>query len=72
VVGYMRENKMPVVGIQGVFKDIVSMLSPLIVKLSFSAMALANLNRTVHQHNYNDLIAKLSRKLAASKDGGAA
>lgn len=68
----MRENKMPVVGIQGVFKDIVSMLSPLIVKLSFSAMALANLNRTVHQHNYNDLIAKLSRKLAASKDGGAA
>ena len=68
----MRENKMPVVGIQGVFKDIVSMLSPLIVKLSFSAMALANLNRTVHQYNYNDLIAKLSRKLAASKDGGAA
>ena len=68
----MRENKMPVVGIQGVLKDIVSMLSPLIVKLSFSAMALANLNRTVHQHNYNDLIAKLSRKLAASKDGGAA
>ena len=68
----MLENKMPVVGIVGVFGGIVRILSPLIVKLSSSAMALANLNRTVHQHNYNDLIAKLSRKLAASKDGGAA
>lgn len=71
-VNCMLQGEMQEAGSTDLFNAAVKILSPLIEKVSLKAMALANLNRTVHLPTYNKIIADTARKLADMEKGGGA
>ena len=60
----MLDGQMQKIDATDAFTSTVKPFSSLIEKLSLKAMGLANMNRTVHQPTYNDIIAASARKIA--------
>ena len=71
LIDRMTDGVMPTLESLDRFGNYIKAMLPAIDSVSEKAMALVNMNRTVHLPTYNKIIAEAARELSGKGDGAA-